>query len=103
MKAREFVHLLGKEKLDGEYGNIGIAPMTSIECNYIPERSSHVRGFIDNQGSVFIPNEDGTTTIINVNHVNLNGWMPDWVMNLITNDVSQARRMRDALHKDHAK
>lgn len=103
LKAREFVHLLGKEQLDEKFGNIAIAPMTSVECKHIPERDTHVRGFIDNQGSVFIPNEDGTCTVINVTHVNMNGWMPDWVMNLITNDVSQTKRMREELHKDMAK
>lgn len=100
LQPREFVHLIGKEELGSEFGNIGIAPMTSVECENIAPRDSHVRGFIDNQGSVFIPNEDGTCTVINITHINMNGWIPDWVMNLITNDVSQTKRMRDAIHKD---
>lgn len=100
LKPREFVHLIGKEELPNEYGNIGIAPMTSVPCESILERDTHVRGFLDNQGSVFIPNEDGTCTVINITHINMNGWIPDWVMNLITNDISQTKRMRDVIHSE---
>eukprot|EP00817_Percolomonadidae_sp_ATCC50343_P003145 CAMPEP_0117423626 /NCGR_PEP_ID=MMETSP0758-20121206/4198_1 /TAXON_ID=63605 /ORGANISM="Percolomonas cosmopolitus, Strain AE-1 (ATCC 50343)" /LENGTH=255 /DNA_ID=CAMNT_0005206899 /DNA_START=20 /DNA_END=787 /DNA_ORIENTATION=+ len=94
---RDFVVVIGFEELDN---GICLAPMTSVEHEGLPP-TDLVRGNITNHGSIFIPDKDKKgCTVINVNHIDMNGWIPASVMNLITNNIDVCKRMRKSIQSE---